>query len=196
MSGDNVCADKMDRRVLKTKRSIHNAFAKLLTKKLVNDITVTDIANEADINRKTFYRYYSGIYDLIDDIEEKFISESIKELERIDFEQVYKDPSYFLFQLGNILDDNSAFYTHLFHKDIQLSLINKMTKVIKEKSIAYFIERGNDEDTAILVNEYCVSGMCAIFSYWFNSDKHISTKKLSKTIHNITSGIIKEIDIK
>jgi len=55
-------AKKIDRRVVKTKKAIHNAFAKLLTEKELNDITISDIAELADINRKTFYNYYAGIY--------------------------------------------------------------------------------------------------------------------------------------
>lgn len=51
---------KTDRRVIKTKKAIHMAFVKLLSQKSVNEITVKDIADEADINRKTFYNYYSG----------------------------------------------------------------------------------------------------------------------------------------
>ena len=40
---------KEDRRVVRTKRSIRSAFAELLSEKDYNDITVTDIAERADI---------------------------------------------------------------------------------------------------------------------------------------------------
>ena len=46
---------KSDLRVIKTKRAIHTAVAELLTEKDMDDITVTDIASRAIINRKTFY---------------------------------------------------------------------------------------------------------------------------------------------
>ena len=51
---------KTDRRVLKTKRAIYNAFVELLSEKEINHITITDISKKADINRKTFYNYYSN----------------------------------------------------------------------------------------------------------------------------------------
>ena len=71
----------VDRRVIKTKKAIRIAFAKLLSKKDLNDITVSDIASLADINRKTFYNYYSGIYMVIDEIEnDKKIIETLKEI--------------------------------------------------------------------------------------------------------------------
>ena len=59
----------VDRRVIRTKKAIREAFAKLLTEKDINDITISDIAELADINRKTFYNYYDGIYQVVDEIE-------------------------------------------------------------------------------------------------------------------------------
>ena len=51
---------RQDRRVRRTKRAIRNAFAELLSEKPYEEITVTDITELADINRKTFYNYYAG----------------------------------------------------------------------------------------------------------------------------------------
>ena len=46
-----TAAHNNDRRVVKTKKAIRLAFAKLLSEKDINDITVSDIAALADINR-------------------------------------------------------------------------------------------------------------------------------------------------
>lgn len=43
---------KVDRRIAKTKKAIYRAFAQLLSEKNINDITIKDIADRADINRK------------------------------------------------------------------------------------------------------------------------------------------------
>ena len=69
----------MDRRIARTRKSIKRAFAYLLSQKDLNEITITDIANAADVNRKTFYTYYAGIYEVIDDIEDE-LDESDDEL--------------------------------------------------------------------------------------------------------------------
>ena len=44
---------KQDRRVMKTKKAIRSAFARLLAEKDIDRITVKDIAEAADVNRKT-----------------------------------------------------------------------------------------------------------------------------------------------
>ena len=49
----------VDRRVLKTKRAIRNAFAKLMTEKDINDITIIELAETANINRKSMSAPYT-----------------------------------------------------------------------------------------------------------------------------------------
>ena len=48
---------KIDRRAIKTKKAICNAFSQLLAEKAIHKITVQEIADKADINRVTFYKH-------------------------------------------------------------------------------------------------------------------------------------------
>ncbi|KOY80566.1 TetR/AcrR family transcriptional regulator [Lysinibacillus macroides] len=63
--------EKIDPRVLRTRKSIMDAFIELSTKKEFKDITVKDITTEAMVNRATFYAHFEDIYDLL----EKVLSE-------------------------------------------------------------------------------------------------------------------------
>ncbi len=51
---------------------IETAFLTLLLNHRYEDITISQICNQADINRSTFYCHYSDINDLIIKIENKF----------------------------------------------------------------------------------------------------------------------------
>ncbi|PIC88090.1 TetR family transcriptional regulator [Sporosarcina sp. P20a] len=62
---------KTDPRILRTRKLIMDTFMELSGKKEFKDITVTDIAAEAMINRATFYYHFEDIYDLL----EKVLSE-------------------------------------------------------------------------------------------------------------------------
>ena len=62
-----------DKRVIRSKKAIREAFFAELQKKDYGKITITDIANEAGINRKTFYTYYDGVEDLLEEIETELI---------------------------------------------------------------------------------------------------------------------------
>lgn len=54
-----------------TKELISSAFIKLLNEKPFDKITIKDIVVECNINRNTFYYYYSDVYDLLEEIFKK-----------------------------------------------------------------------------------------------------------------------------
>lgn len=54
-----------------TKTIISEAFVVLLSQKPFDKITIKDIVEECNINRNTFYYYYSDIYDLLEEIFKK-----------------------------------------------------------------------------------------------------------------------------
>lgn len=61
----------MNQRIMLTKQLIKNTFFELLKEKPVNRITVTQICENAGINRTTFYKYYLDVWDLLDKIEDE-----------------------------------------------------------------------------------------------------------------------------
>ena len=64
---------KEDHRVRRTRKSILNAFRKLALQKDLSDITIREIAEEADISRKTFYLHYHSIEDLLEELQNDFM---------------------------------------------------------------------------------------------------------------------------
>lgn len=92
----------MSERKTETKKLIKVAFTKLLKEKGFNNITVSDITNEAKINRGTFYLHYTDKFDLL----EKLENDSIEDLKELLFNKDTHDASNpkELFPYGVILD--------------------------------------------------------------------------------------------
>ncbi len=61
-------SSSVDRRVVRTRKAIRKAFMRLIQESDYQKITITAIAREADIDRKTFYLHYRSVEDLIDEI--------------------------------------------------------------------------------------------------------------------------------
>ncbi len=60
--------NKQDKRAVArkgTERRVYDAFLKLLEQKGYGSITVSDIINESDVARSTFYRHFSSVYDVL-----------------------------------------------------------------------------------------------------------------------------------
>ena len=64
-------AEKMDRRVRKTKAQLREGLARLMQKKSIKEISVKELVDEVDINRSTFYLHYTDIYQMLQKIEEE-----------------------------------------------------------------------------------------------------------------------------
>lgn len=63
-----------DLRTKRTKMFIEKAFVDLVNQKGFVNVTVKEIAQEAMINRQTFYNYYTDKYDLTHKLNEKYIN--------------------------------------------------------------------------------------------------------------------------
>ena len=70
-----------DARVQKTRNNIHQVFFKLLKEKPISRITVSEICQQCQINRSTFYKHYADPYDLLEKTEESFLTHLEKEFE-------------------------------------------------------------------------------------------------------------------
>ena len=174
---------KVDRRVVKTKKAIHNAFAKLLTEKELNDITISDIAELADINRKTFYNYYAGIYEVVDEIEDGIVQTLRDALNGADIRQALQNPYLFFHKLTSIINTDLEFYGHLLSMRGNLSLVTKIVAAMKETMRdAVMAQLPADQERVDLILDYSLSGMLSVYQNWFNSDRSLTLEEISEIL--------------
>lgn len=63
-----ICEKALDPRVRRTRQMLRDAFVALLATKPFEDISIQDIAEQATVNRATFYAHYVDRTDLLEDI--------------------------------------------------------------------------------------------------------------------------------
>lgn len=54
--------EKIDLRIVKTKRAIQTNFLELLSHKPIDKVSVTELVKKAEISKGTFYLHYLDIY--------------------------------------------------------------------------------------------------------------------------------------
>ena len=187
-----------DRRVIKTKRAIKNAFAKLLSQKDINDITISDIAAEADINRKTFYNYYAGVHEVIDEIENDVGSHFDAALTEIDFKNSLNRPNLIFEKLTNIINADMDFFGYLLSMNSNVSLSSKITDMLTGKVKTLIMQYVDvDEVHVDIMLEFMISGMVAVYRRWFNSDRSEPVEEISSQIKTLAfQGLNGFLDIK
>ncbi len=149
-----------DRRFIKNKKEIRRVYIDLVIEKGYKKITISDIAERADINRMTFYAHYDAVEDVfnefLDDMEQE-IFEAIKKESGFDMdcffnllnELMYKEIDFFRYvaKEGNCSDFRSA-----FRKTIKKLICLDMKK-----------NRDHSENEKIVVQD--LVSVCIAYSY-------------------------------
>lgn len=186
---------KIDIRIIKTKNAIREAALTLLSEKNIEDISITELAERAKINRKTFYNYYQSIYQVIDEIEneavEKFVS-SVKESDWYDGETLDFDKLFL--SITESVRDNMEFFGHLLNISKTSRLIVKIETRLKEKSKNYFSRYLDIEETLLAMTmDYVVSGMFSVYRRWFQSGQKPTADEVAKNVGLLSLGAVNAV---
>ena len=72
--------EHVDRRVRRSRRAIVAAFDRLITEVPLEQVTVSAIAREADVDRKTFYQHFGSVDGLLDAIADDVVTGLLDEV--------------------------------------------------------------------------------------------------------------------
>lgn len=180
----------MDRRQKKTRLAVEKALLTLLQQKALEQITISELAELADINRKTFYNNYNSIDDVIRGLDDKisaFIFSSLPKQINITNEiEIYN----LLLELIHSLEPNKEILRHIV-KYNKGSFIMGLLQMNLHPYIAKCLNVYNISETVIpYINAYVVSGLCALFYQWLDDDD-FSGEQLALLAYNLTSSAIK-----
>ena len=122
----------IDKRVIKTKNAIFEAFKQLVQEKDMSDITISELTQKANITRSTFYMYYDTVGDVRSDIENGIIAGIDKIMSETDILNSIKNPYPLLSMLADeILKQDAT--TDTFFRPARR--VNFSTKSTTESSV-------------------------------------------------------------
>ncbi len=136
---------KQDLRVFKTKKNLYESLIDLLSEKPFEEIKVSDICEQAYINRSTFYAHYSDKYELFADLIEDLRSSLALEL--TSNENISNSREYYLEMLkiflNHVEEKKKIYFSIMIHNknsiimDMVYDTLNEDIKIRieKEKSI-------------------------------------------------------------
>lgn len=116
--------------------------------KNINEITVTDVVNEANINRGTFYNHYSNVTEVFEEMKDELISSLIESLK---LAQKQNNVESFIIALNSNIKQNENTYRKLVEiiprsiiDDIKVNFINQILHIDPniEKLTLYFLVNG------------------------------------------------------
>ena len=154
---------KTDRRILKTKRALRESLLYLLKEQPIQKISVSRLCEKSDINRSTFYTYYSSPMDLLESIEDEILN--TLEEDMIQFE---KENS-----ISQLM--NSIIFYISEHKQLVRLL---------------FSDRRPDYDAEALssLHIYIVSGCMAVIRQWITGGFKESEEEISSMLEKLSAS--------
>lgn len=171
---------KTDRRVIKTKRAIHNAFVELVSTRGLKGVTVRDIADLADINRKTFYNHYNDIGELIDELENEIIRIFDESMEGIDLREALDNPEEICNRLLKIGYNCKDICSHLMTIEYDGDLVTKISGALIESIRKTSGDQiSTDDKTLKMIMEFSVAGLLQTYQTWFYSEPKEPVEELS-----------------
>lgn len=168
----------MDRRVERTKRHIYRAFFELLQKKDLDDITITELAKSADIDRRTFYMHYQSIQDVLEAFEQS-IEDEVRELLKECWargQTAFKDGdgtdpfdyTFFCSSLYDIMDQNYEFYKKLSTDKQSMFLRVEFKRILERAALAFVKDVGfrptHQTELYISFCSYAITGLGCDFA--------------------------------
>ncbi len=159
---------KSDLRVIKTRRVIRDALFGLMSERELAKISISELCRKAGINRKTFYRHYREVGDVVTELENDILGE---------FAEVFKSHNSSIFDLGAAIKEISAsidsrreyFLPLLKHNPDLFS--NGRIKAALCRMVAVSLKSSGaaeDENTILTAAEFAVSGVLALYAAWFD----------------------------
>lgn len=91
----------IDKRVIKTKNAIFEAFKQLVQEKDMSDITISELTQKANITRSTFYMYYNTVGDVRTDIENTIMARIDRIMSETDIRNSIRNPYPLLSMLAD-----------------------------------------------------------------------------------------------
>jgi AcrR family transcriptional regulator len=174
-----------DLRVIKTRRGLREAFFRLLCDKDYDDISIQDIATEAETARVTFYRHYQNKEELLVEClsvtseELKKRSEEIPQLTPEAIQQGYT-PMQLLF---DHIQEEEQLYRILFSNRGTQVVVDKIRKLLANQVKLLLMERFPENQfqaPADIIAYHFASAQLGLAAWWLENDMPYSPEYMAK----------------
>ena len=174
-----------------TKKALAASLKKLLEQKPLSKITVTDIAEDCEINRHTFYYHFRDIYDLVEWI---FCTEAEKAIggnntydtwqqgvERL-FKYALDNKKFILGTFRSVSKEQLMFF-------LKRQLFRVVNKVVEEQAVHLDIS----EKERTFVAEFYTYTLSGIMLSWIEKDMKQDPEEIRTLLFTMMQGELDEV---
>lgn len=181
---------KTDLRVKRTNKMIIDAFIHLVEKSRFEQVTVQDIADEAMINRATFYAHYKDKQDLYETIFDYALTAFTSVLNPAELVKgnliKVKHIELVMTKIYSNIQENRKFYLTIMDGSANEILRKKIADILNEQYADIFnrlkITENDIEVPMDFIIEYMTSIFVGTLHWWLTTDSQMTPEHLAKLV--------------
>ena len=178
---------KEDRRVRRTKKLLTKALTQLLQEKQINEITVKELTDLADMNRGTFYLYYKDMFDMLEKIEDGMFEALDAIVSLHEHDDVSQQTKPILLDLFRFIQDNQEMCRVLLSPHGDMNFLHRLNEVVREKCLKAWpnIRKEKGEADFDYHYSFVVFGCAGIIRAWVNRNCSESAEKMAEMAYGM-----------
>ncbi len=184
----NNDAKNIDRRLRRTKSAIKTALLTLMKDKPLSKISVSELTELADVNRKTFYNHYSDLKDVLAEIENEFLETIFDIIDRDNIWNDIENPNLFLHKLFCVIEQNISLLRLLMESGEHIHLIFSFRKELRRLWSEQIFTKGTNPAELTFLMDFVASGVVAVLESWAKDPSAMSLSELSDFTGKIVAG--------
>jgi len=179
--------EKTDLRILKTRKAIKAAFLTLIRTKGYDRITIQNIADEAMINRNTFYLHYIDKIDLMESLCKDSIDQlnvcinlEIKDIDEMS-EGLFTS---ILTETFKVIEADIEFFKAMLSENGYPNFANHLKEALKSLMLAG-LEKYTSEYKMDVALEYMISGLVGAICMWITHSEEFQITEIVDQLSDI-----------
>ena len=185
--------DKTDRRVERTRNAIIDAFKEMIIEKEFKSITIKELAERANINRKTFYLHYESMEEILFDLSIEISDQIFESLnDKGFFNPDCFDVNILISTIDETIKSNYALTSKIVSANSYRFFARNIRDIIKDSFIRKIKNKvGLSEYLMNLIGDYIASGFAKILKDWFENQGGYSSTEIAMIISSLIYGGVK-----
>ena len=179
-------AETVDPRILRSRRMLIEALARLLNRKEFDDISIQEIADEATLNRATFYLHYPDKDALLQAMTEARFRD-LTARRGLSFANC--DGALRAIALGvcDYLAENTGCPSQLAKMPLERSIIPVVEGMFREGATHHGVPPGTDPELMAATAAWAIFGAAR---RWFQTPNRIPAEEMAATIEKLVKPIL------
>ena len=185
----------MDRRQKRSRKVICDALLVLMRDKPIEEITIKELTDMADVNRKTFYNNYGSIMDVKRELEDNLVELffSLVNADNIEdkITQADLNPGRLIHKLINVIDDDRAKAKMIFDSGESTVLLIQLRDTLNPYIQPLAKEHNVSEQELESALYFIASGTLSVIKAWLKGEISANSSEMENILITLIRKVVR-----